>query len=52
MRSLCYNSLFQQLTYDRKELRGRVLNRVLALLERQFSCSPWLPAAGTTAPLR
>jgi hypothetical protein len=32
MRSLCYNSLFQQLRYDRKELRGRVLNRVLALL--------------------
>jgi hypothetical protein len=32
MRSLCYNSLFQQLAYDGKELRGRVLNRVLALL--------------------
>ncbi len=32
MRSLCYNSLFQQLTYNGKELRGRVLNRVLALV--------------------
>ncbi len=32
MRSLCYNSLFQQLRYNSKELRGRVLNRVLALL--------------------
>ncbi len=32
MRSLCYNSLFQQHTHDGKELRGRVLNRVLAFL--------------------
>ena len=32
MRSLCYNSFFQQLTYDGKELRGRVLNRVMALV--------------------
>ncbi len=32
MRSLCYNSLFQQLTYNGKQLRGRVLNRVSALL--------------------
>ena len=32
MDSLCYNSLFQQLTYDGKELRGRTLNRVLALV--------------------
>lgn len=32
MRWLCYNSLFQQHTHDGKELRGRVLNRVLALL--------------------
>src|SRR4051794_14826257 len=32
MPSLCYNSLFQQLTDSGKELQGRVLNRVLALL--------------------
>ena len=32
MRSLCYNSFFQQLTCKDKELRGRVLNRVLALV--------------------
>jgi len=32
MRWLCYNSLFQQLRRNRKELRGRFLNRVLALL--------------------
>ena len=32
MRLLCYNSLFQQLTYDGKELRGRVLNRAMALV--------------------
>lgn len=32
MQSLCYNSLFQQLTHTGKELQDRVLNRVLALL--------------------
>jgi len=32
MHFLCYNSVFQQLTYDGKELRGRTLNRVLALV--------------------
>ncbi len=31
MRSLCYNSLFQRHTYDRNQLQGRVLNRVVAL---------------------
>lgn len=42
---LCYNSLFQQLTHDRKELRGRVLNRVLALLGAAI-CSLTLIACG------
>lgn len=42
MRSLCYNSLFQQLT---KELRGRVLNRVLALLAAAI-CSLALASCG------
>lgn len=32
MCSLCYNSLFQQLRYDGRELRDRVLNRTLALM--------------------
>lgn len=32
MRLLCYNSFFQQHTYHGKELRGRVLNRVIALV--------------------
>lgn len=32
MQRLCYNSPFQQLTNDGKELRGRVLNRVLTFV--------------------
>ena len=47
MRSLCYNSLFQQLTYGGKELRGRVLNRVLALLGAAICLLARLPCGGS-----